>query len=79
MTDYAMAAQPPRAGIKFKYILILLLVAFVGGIVITGWLANRTQAAAQGARPAGHHAWRLLPGAANCRSRRGYRAGQVVL
>ena len=41
MNDYAMAAEPPRGGMKFKHILILLLVAFVGGIVITGWLANR--------------------------------------
>ncbi len=41
MNDYAMAAQPPRGGMKFKHILILLLVAFVGGILITGWLANR--------------------------------------
>lgn len=41
MNDYAMAAEPPSGGMKFKHILILLLVAFVGGIIITGWLANR--------------------------------------
>ncbi|MEP7349752.1 MAG: hypothetical protein ABI668_07340 [Sphingorhabdus sp.] len=41
MNDYAMAAPPPRGGMKFKHILILLLIAFVGGVVGTGWLANR--------------------------------------
>ena len=41
MNEYAMAAEPPRGGMKFKHIVILLLAAFVGGIVITGWLANR--------------------------------------
>ncbi len=41
MNDYAMAAPPPRGGMKFKHILILLLLAFVGGIIGAGWLANR--------------------------------------
>lgn len=41
MNDYAMAAPPPRGGMKFKHVLILLLLAFVGGIIGAGWLANR--------------------------------------
>lgn len=41
MNDYAIAAPPPRSGMKFKHILMLLIAAFVGGILITGWLANR--------------------------------------
>ena len=42
MNDYAMAAAPAaRGGMKLKHILILLLVAFVGGIIGTGWLAQR--------------------------------------
>jgi hypothetical protein len=41
MNDYAMASPPVRGGMKFKHILILLLVAFVGGAVGTGWLAKR--------------------------------------
>lgn len=41
MNDYAMAAPPSRGGMKFKHILILLLIAFVGGVIGTGWLANR--------------------------------------
>lgn len=41
MNDFATAAPPPRGGMKFKTILILLLLAFVGGIVGAGWLADR--------------------------------------
>jgi hypothetical protein len=41
MNDYAMAAPPSRGGMKFKHILILILLAFVGGIIGAGWLANR--------------------------------------
>lgn len=41
MNDFAMAGPPPRSGMKFKTILILLLLAFVGGIVGAGWLAKR--------------------------------------
>ena len=42
MNDYATAAVPAaRGGMKLKHILILLLVAFVGGIIGTGWLAQR--------------------------------------
>ena len=42
MNDYATAAAPAaRGGMKLKHILILLLVAFVGGIIGTGWLAQR--------------------------------------
>jgi hypothetical protein len=41
MNDYAMAAPSPRSGMKFKHILIMLLLAFVGGIIGAGWLANR--------------------------------------
>lgn len=42
MNDYATAAVPAaRGGMKLKHILILMLVAFVGGIIGTGWLAQR--------------------------------------
>jgi len=41
MNDFAMAAPAPRGGIKFKHILVLVLIAFIGGIVGAGWLANR--------------------------------------
>ena len=42
MNDYATAAVPAaRGGMKLKHILILLLVAFVAGIIGTGWLAQR--------------------------------------
>lgn len=41
MNDFATAAPPPRGGMKFKTILILLLLAFVGGIIGAGWLASR--------------------------------------
>ncbi len=40
MNDYAMAQPPSRGGMKFKHILILLLVAFLAGIVGAGWLAK---------------------------------------
>lgn len=41
MNDYAMAAPPSRGGMKFKHILVLLLIAFVGGAIGAGWLAKR--------------------------------------
>lgn len=41
MNDYAMAAPPSRGGMKFKHVFIMLLLAFVGGILGAGWLANR--------------------------------------
>jgi hypothetical protein len=41
MNDYAMTPPTARGGMKLKHILILLLIAFIGGIVGTGWLANR--------------------------------------
>ncbi len=41
MNDFAMAGPPPRVGMKFKTIAILLLFAFIAGIVGAGWLANR--------------------------------------
>jgi hypothetical protein len=41
MNDYAMAASPSRGGMKFKHIFIMLLLAFIGGILGAGWLANR--------------------------------------
>lgn len=41
MNDFATAAPPQRSGMKFKTILILLLLAFIGGVIGAGWLANR--------------------------------------
>lgn len=41
MNQHAMAAPPPGGGMKFKHILILLALAFIGGILGAGWLANR--------------------------------------
>ncbi len=41
MNDYAMAAPSPSGGMKFKHILIMLVLAFVGGIIGAGWLANQ--------------------------------------
>lgn len=41
MNDYAMAAPPSSGGMKFKHILILVLLAFVAGIIGAGWLASR--------------------------------------
>ena len=41
MNDFAMAAPVPRGGMKFKHILIVGLVAFIGGVIGAGWLANR--------------------------------------
>ncbi len=41
MNDYAMAGPPPRVGMQFKTIAILLLLAFIAGIIGAGWLANR--------------------------------------
>lgn len=41
MNDFATAAPHTRGGMKFKTIVILLLLAFIGGIIGTGWLAKR--------------------------------------
>ena len=41
MNDYAMKPPTARGGMKLKHILLLLLIAFIGGVVGTGWLANR--------------------------------------
>ena len=41
MNDYAMTPPTARGGMKLKHILLLLLIAFIGGVVGTGWLANR--------------------------------------
>ncbi|MGB5077122.1 MAG: hypothetical protein WBO17_06555 [Sphingorhabdus sp.] len=40
MTDYSMAPPPARSGVKFKHILILLLIAFAGGGTATWWMAR---------------------------------------
>ena len=41
MNDYAMTPPTARGGMRLKHILLLLLIAFIGGVVGTGWLANR--------------------------------------
>jgi hypothetical protein len=41
MNDFATSTTPPRGGMKFKTILILLLVAFAGGAAGSWWLADR--------------------------------------
>jgi hypothetical protein len=41
MTDYQTAQPAPRGGMKLKYIMLLLIVAFAGGGVATWWLVNR--------------------------------------
>ncbi len=41
MNDYATATPHSRGGMKLKHILILLLLAFICGIIGAGWLANR--------------------------------------
>jgi hypothetical protein len=40
MSDYRTTISAPRGGMKVKYILLLLLVAFAGGAVVTYWLAD---------------------------------------
>ncbi len=40
MTDYATSQAAPRSGVKFKHILLLLLIAFIGGGIATWWLAK---------------------------------------
>jgi len=40
MSDYQTAQSTSRGGMKFKHIMMLLLVAFAGGGVATWWLAN---------------------------------------
>lgn len=40
MNEHAMAAAPSTGGMKFKHILLLLLVAFIAGIIGAGWLAK---------------------------------------
>jgi Mitochondrial inner membrane protein len=40
MTEYATSAAPPRGGMRFKHILLLSLIAFVGGIGASWWLAD---------------------------------------
>lgn len=41
MNDFAIAAPVPRGGMKLKHILVLVLIAFIGGVIGAGWLANR--------------------------------------
>lgn len=40
MTEFATSAASPRGGMKFKHILLLSILAFVGGIGASWWLAN---------------------------------------
>jgi hypothetical protein len=40
MSDYAATQTAPRTGMRFKHVLIMLLIAFVGGGVAVWWLAN---------------------------------------
>ena len=53
MSDYQTAQSTSRGGIKFKYIMLLLLVAFAGGGVATWWLANSYGVLAPAAQNAG--------------------------
>ena len=53
MSDYQTAQSTSRGGIKFKYIMMLLLVAFAGGGVATWWLANSYGVLAPAAQNAG--------------------------
>jgi hypothetical protein len=41
MVDYSNSTNVKQGGLKFRYILILLLIAFVGGAVLAGWAVNR--------------------------------------
>jgi hypothetical protein len=40
MVDTSNSGNARQAGLKFRYILILLLIAFVGGAVLAGWAVN---------------------------------------
>jgi hypothetical protein len=40
MSDYATTQTAPRTGMKFKHVLIMLLIAFIGGGVAVWWLAD---------------------------------------
>lgn len=40
MSDYGMTPPASRGGVKFKHILLLLLLAFAGGGIATWWLAD---------------------------------------
>jgi hypothetical protein len=40
MVDYSNGTNAKQGGLKFRYILILLLIAFVGGAVLDGWAVN---------------------------------------
>ncbi len=40
MVDTSNNANARQSGLKFRYILILLLIAFVGGAVLAGWAVN---------------------------------------
>lgn len=40
MTDQGTTQAAPRNGMKFKHILLLLLIAFIGGAIATWWLAR---------------------------------------
>jgi hypothetical protein len=40
MVDYSNSTNAKQGGLKFRYILILLLIAFVGGAVLAGWAVN---------------------------------------
>lgn len=53
MSDYQTAQSTSGGGIKFKYIMTLLLVAFAGGGVATWWLANSYGVLAPAAQNAG--------------------------
>lgn len=53
MSDYQTAQSTSRGGMKFKHIMMLLLVAFAGGGVATWWLANSYGVLAPAAQNAG--------------------------
>ena len=53
MSDYQTAQSTSRGGMKFKHIMMLLLVAFAGGGVATWWLANSYGVLAPVAQDAG--------------------------
>jgi hypothetical protein len=40
MSDFGMTQPASRSGFKFKHIMLLLLLAFVGGAIATWWLAS---------------------------------------
>jgi hypothetical protein len=40
MVDYSNSTNAKQGGLRFRYILILLLIAFVGGAVLAGWAVN---------------------------------------